>query len=318
MKNRINFIAGAVLIILAASLWGVDGVILTPKLFNLVDIAFIVFLLHAGPFVAFAVTMGPFGGQFRKAINFRPADWFLLLAIAATGGAIGTLAIVKALISVHFMPLSVVVLIQKLQPVFAVVLAMIMLKERPGKRFFILAGIALIASYFMAFGFRLPNIQKDQNIIEAVIYSLIAAVAFGSATTLGKKALVRHDSTTVLFYRYALTTLIMLVVVVINGSLFTKFPAVTPVNWIVFAITWITTGSGAIFIYYLGLKKVSASVSTICELFFPITTLVLDYFVNKSVLSPIQLSAATVMIACILAISLFPKNKMVAEKEIAA
>ncbi len=48
MKNREATI-GAALICVSAALWGVDGVVLTPRLSNL-SVPFVVFLLHAVPF----------------------------------------------------------------------------------------------------------------------------------------------------------------------------------------------------------------------------------------------------------------------------
>ena len=50
--------------------------------------------------------------------------------IALTGGVIGTAAIVKALFLVNFQELSVVVLLQKLQPVFSILLASLILNEK--------------------------------------------------------------------------------------------------------------------------------------------------------------------------------------------
>ncbi len=47
MKNREATI-GAALICVSAALWGVDGVVLTPRLSNL-SVPFVVFLLHAIP-----------------------------------------------------------------------------------------------------------------------------------------------------------------------------------------------------------------------------------------------------------------------------
>ena len=41
---------GALAICVAATLWGLDGVVLTPRLFNL-SVPFVVFLLHAVPFL---------------------------------------------------------------------------------------------------------------------------------------------------------------------------------------------------------------------------------------------------------------------------
>ena len=115
MKDR-STILGAALICLSAALWGLDGVVLTPRLANL-PVAFVVFLLHVVPFVL----MQPF--LYRSYGRLRRMDargWSALALVSLTGGLIGTLAIVKALFLVDFNQLSVVVLLQKLQPVFAI------------------------------------------------------------------------------------------------------------------------------------------------------------------------------------------------------
>ncbi len=60
----------------------------------------------------------------------------------------------------------------------------------------------------------------------------------------------------------------------------------------------LTTGSGAIFLYYFGLTRVRASVSAICELCLPLSAILLDYLINGSVLRPWQwLGAATLVVA---------------------
>jgi drug/metabolite transporter (DMT)-like permease len=91
----------------------------------------------------------------------------------------------------------------------------------------------------------------------------------------------------------------MLAVVLISGHLM-EINQVTETNWWVLAIISVTTGTGAILLYYYGLKHVKASHSTLMELFFPITTIVLDYFVNGVMLSPIQWISASVMVFAIL------------------
>jgi len=56
------------------------------------------------------------------------------------------------------------------------------------------------------------------------------------------------------------------------------------------------TGAVATSIYYQGLKRISASLATILELFWPISAIALDYFVNKVVLSPIQIISAILLL----------------------
>lgn len=45
-----------------------------------------------------------------------------------------------------------------------------------------------------------------------------------------------------------------------------------------FVIIGLTTGSGAILLYYYGLRYIPARISTICELCFPISSVVFDFY----------------------------------------
>jgi len=54
---------------------------------------------------------------------------------------------------------------------------------------------------------------------------------------------------------------------------------------LILIIIAVTTGSGAIFIYYWGLRKVPASKATIYELGFPISAVIFDYLIHRSIMS---------------------------------
>jgi drug/metabolite transporter (DMT)-like permease len=71
-------------------------------------------------------------------------------------------------------------------------------------------------------------------------------------------------------------------------------------NWLIFFIIAFTTGSGAIFLYYFGLNKIKASVSTICELSFPLSAIVFDYVFNGNVLTIVQWVGAAILIFAII------------------
>ncbi|MCK5776580.1 MAG: EamA family transporter [Bacteroidales bacterium] len=294
-KKQNSVILGAVLIAVSATLWGFDGIVLTPRLNNL-NVAFVVFILHLIPFLL----MMPFlFKRFSFLKTLDTSEYFSLLMVALFGGSIGTIAIVKALFLVDFQSLSVVVLLQKLQPVFAITLAALFLKERPRKNFILWAIIALMAGYFLTFGLHLPHFQKDQNTIYASLLAVLAAFSFGSSTVFSKKILGKLDFITATFFRYGLTSVLMFLVVLSLGEL-GGFKDITPNNILILSIISLTTGSGAIFLYYYGLKKVKAIIATIMELFFPMSAVVFDYFINGHVLSPIQWISAAVMIFAII------------------
>ena len=292
-KNQL--IVGTIAISISAILWGFDGVVLTPRLNNL-DVGWVVFILHIIPFLLMNVFLFK---QYRNLNTFIKQDYILFLLVAIFGGAIGTISIVKALFLVNFHQLSVVVLLQKLQPIFAIILAAILLKEKIKKHFAIWASLAIIASYFLTFGYSLPSISMDDNTIQAALYALLAAFSFGSSTVFSKKLLHNHNFITATFFRYGFTSLILLVYVLISGS-FAQFEITTPTNWIYFVIIGLTTGSGAIFIYYYGLRRVKAIVATISELLFPVSAILFDYLYYGSMLSPVQLISAVIMVFAII------------------
>ncbi len=286
-----QIIKGTVAISISAILWGFDGVVLTPRLFDL-NVSYVVFMLHLLPFLVMNLFLFK---QYKQMKTFVRQDYLTFAMVALFGGGIGTMAIVKALFLVDFQQLSVVVLLQKLQPIFAIILARILLKEKIRKGFGLWAGIAIVASYFLTFGLSLPNLNSDSRTIEAALYALLAAFSFGSSTVFSKKILLNHNFVTATFFRYMFTTIFMLIFIVIGGY-YSEFYKTSPTNWAFFAIIGISTGSGAIFIYYYGLRRVKAIVATMSELLFPISAIIFDYIINDSLLSYTQLISAAVMV----------------------
>ena len=149
LNKKLMPIIGAVAICFAAALWGLDGIVLRPSLYHL-DVAVVVFLEHAIAFCYMAVLLV---FEIKQLGKLKWRDWGAFFWVGLFGGAIGTMAITKALFYVGFIHLSVVILLQKLQPVFAIILAALVLREKPRKNFFLWAAFAIIGSYFVTFGF---------------------------------------------------------------------------------------------------------------------------------------------------------------------
>jgi drug/metabolite transporter (DMT)-like permease len=297
MENKTgkSVILGAILIGISATFWGFDGIVLTPSLYNL-PVAYVVFILHLVPFLIMNMFLY---NRYKNIKLLNKTEFYSLLMVALFGGSIGTLAIVKALFLVNFQSLSIVVLLQKLQPVFAISLAAIFLKEKLRTNFIIWAAIAVVAGYFLTFGTNLPHFQEDKNTIYASLFAVLAAFSFGSSTVFSKKVLGKLDFISTTFFRYGFTTVLMFILVISMGLL-GSFSQMTPHNWLIVGIIAATTGSGAIFLYYYGLKNVKAIVATIMELFFPISAIIFDYVFNDHLLSPVQWIAAAIMIFAII------------------
>jgi drug/metabolite transporter (DMT)-like permease len=297
-KEKRNIILGAVAVSISAIFWGFDGVVLTPRLFNL-DVGYVVFMLHAIPFVLMNTLLFK---EYKHLKTFSANDYFFIALIALFGGAIGTMAIVKALFLVNFQHLTIVVLLQKLQPIFGIALAAIILKEKLGKNYIIWASIAIIGGYFLTFGLHAPNIATGANTIYAAGFALLASFSFGSSTVFSKKILNKYSFKTATFYRYGFTSAFMLIIITTTGA-YTNIHETTKLNWIIFMVIAITTGSGAIFLYYFGLTRVKAIIAIICELLFPISAIVFDYIFNDAKLSIVQWISAGIMIFAIVSLN---------------
>ncbi|MEA3503676.1 MAG: DMT family transporter [Bacteroidota bacterium] len=295
MGDKRATIIGGVAISFAAILWGLDGVVLTPQLHGL-DINIVVLIFHFLPFILMNTFLFK---EYKKLKTFSKSDYIFLGLLSLFGGAIGTMAIVKALFLVEFQKLTIVVLLQKLQPIFGIFLAHFILKEKTGKHYLLWAVIAITAGYFLTFGNNLPNFKTGSNTTYAALFALLAAFSFGSSTVFGKKVLQNHNFHTVTFFRYGFTSIIMLVIVIASGNIL-LIQNISPTHWIIFFIIAFTTGSGAIFLYYYGLMKVKAIVAIICELFFPISAIFFDYLINDYQLSSLQWISAIIMLSAII------------------
>lgn len=287
-----------ILIIIAASLWGIDGIVLRPSLYNL-PVPLVVLIESS----IVAIFLSPiFIKQFPKIKALDRKDLISFFLVALFGGAIGTMSITKALFYVNFVNLSVVILIQKLQPVFALILASLLLKEKLRKEFFIWAGFAILGAYLMTFGLSLPNLSTGDKTAIAAGLSLVAAFSFGSSTVFSKRALRNVGFQLGTYLRFLFASVIMLVIALSFGDI-VHFASVSLKQWGIFFLIAFTTGGAAIFLYYYGLKKVTASVATICELAFPLTAVILEYFLRGNILNVVQWVGVIILIISIIKVS---------------
>ena len=290
-------------IITAAILWGIDGIVLRPSLYSL-PVTIVVFI------ESLIVTIYLFPIFIKnipviKKLDFY--DWLSFIGVAIFGGVLGILAITKALFYVNFVNLSIVILIQKLQPIFAISFAVILLKEKLHKQFIFWAALAILGAYIMAFGFTIPDISADDKTFMAALYSLLAAFSFGFSTVLSKRALHHSNFKLATYLRYILSTILMLVIVLAYGEL-NQISEISNSQILTFLLIAFTTGGPAMFLYYYGLKYTSASSSTILELAFPLTAILLEYFIRGNILNIVQWIGVVVLFVSIAKVSSFDKQ----------
>lgn len=292
-------------IVFAAFLWALDGIVLRPSLYSL-PVSLVVFVEHG---LAFLIMLPFFIKEAKELKKLKQADWGAFLWVAVFGGVLGTMFITKALFYVEFVNLSIVILIQKLQPVFALTLAALILKEKLPKKFFKWAALAVIATYFVTFDGFLPNFDTGDKTAIAALFALGAAFAWGSSTVFSKRALKNVSFRMATYLRFGLTTLIMFFIVTSTGSLNTAaFNLITPQQWLTFLLIVFSTGGAAIFLYYYGLKQVKASTSTIAELAFPLSAILLEFVIRGRVLSLSQWVGVIILFIAIYQVALIQRE----------
>lgn len=303
MKNYT--VIGALAIIIAALLWSLDGTFLRPQLYTLPSV-FLVFLEHALGFIILIPFLFIFKSQLK---TISKKQWLTIFWVALFGGALGTTFMTKALFLTGFKDISVVILLQKFQPIFAITLATIFLRERFPKRFYIYAAIAVLAGYFVTFKDPFTINKVGGAAGQMILYSLLAAFAWGSSTTFGKYSLKNINYGLLAALRFGLTILIMALPALYyyHG----QFAMVASKQWITLLIIVFTSGAAAMWLYYYGLKKIPASLATLCELSWPVSAIVFDFWLNHNILSWSQLLGTAVLIFAVYKVTMLNRSQTI-------
>ncbi len=283
-----------IFIIIAAVLWGMDG-LLRSKLYTVSPLV-IVFWEHLIGLVLLSILLLLRKHSF-KLSSFTQKLIFSAIFVSLFSGLIGTLAFTSALARVNYIPFSIVFLIQKLQPIFTIGTAYIFLNEKPSSRFLLWSAIAICAGFFMTFPGGHVTIDQRSPYAFAAALALIAAVSWGVSTVFSRYMLQRLPMLTVTFVRFALTTLIAGVAMYVSGA-HRIVLTLLPDQYVSLGLIACSTGMVALLIYYKGLQHIPAHVSCILELAFPITGLVIDA-TRGAFLSPSQYIASLFMVFAI-------------------
>ena len=286
----------ALAVISAAILWSLDGYI-RQNLFSLPSFL-IISLEHA---IGALIFLPLLIKGLNEIYSLNQRGWISVFWISICGGVLGTFFYTKALSYVEYIDLSVVVLLQKFQPIFAIALAAVILKEKITKRFFMLAVAAIIGGYLITFGNNPMENWNDKTIIASLL-ALLAAFSWGSSTVLGKHALNQISFMTITSLRLTITAAITLFIIISNSQ-YELIPEMTFGNWLYIILIVISTGSIALFIYYYGLNHLPASHVTIYELFWPLSAVTIDWFIYERIMTVYQFLGAILLLTSIILLS---------------
>ncbi|MDO8499205.1 MAG: DMT family transporter [bacterium] len=290
-------LSAPIFIIIAALLWSLDG-LLRRSLYT-VSPAIIVFWEHA----LGAVILLPFVWKYLKDIKqLTKKEWLAILAVSLFSGALGTIFYTAALGKVHYIQFSVVVLLQQLQPIWAIGMAAILLKERISGKFALWAVLAIVGSYFVTFRDLRINLDTGSETVIAALLALGAGIMWGTSTSFSKIVLKKTSYHIATFLRFVLAPVFAFLFIAYLRQVPAMFTLASGQWKTLLAIT-LSTGMVALLIYYYGLRHTEAKVSAICELVWPASAIFIDYFYFKSTLSWTQMIGVVVVIYSIYKVS---------------
>lgn len=273
------------LVVLGAALWGVDPLFRVILLKNLTS-AQIVLLEHI------IISLIAIPVLWRNRVELRGIGWRhvgALLFISWGGSALATILFTMGLSNGN---LNAVLLLQKLQPLFAIMLASLLLKEKLPRHFGILLIIALAGTYLLTFGMTLPIGHWNDFVQIGSLLSLGAAALWGGSTVMGRLMVGKLKYETVTSLRFVLA-LPLLAFMTWNEGAAWNMPAFGTGAFAAVSLNLIgqalLPGLLSLLVYYKGLTTTKASVATLAELSFPMVGVLINWIVFREVVTSAQL-----------------------------
>ena len=274
MKGPLVAVPGAFLIAIAAALWGTDALLRKP-LAESTEAATIVFGEHL---VLVLIMLPVIPAAFAAVMRAGPRYVAAAAAVGIGASAIATILFTQAF--VHGDPITPVVL-QKVQPLFAVVGAWFVLGERPRPKYGWLLLGGIVGAWLIAF----PSpfeIHVDRAY--TALLAITAAALWAMGTVLGRLLAMRLRFQHVTALRFAFGLPASAVAVLLLGAPFTT--SASDFAWI--AVLAIVTGLVALSLYYIGLQRTPAIIAALAELTFPVTAAAVGYFAFDATLDGSQ------------------------------
>jgi drug/metabolite transporter (DMT)-like permease len=276
-------------IFVAAILWACDG-ILRRNLYHLPALT-IITLEH---WIGFCLFFFFFHRKFIQ-IRLSKSDVVLIVLIALFSGLAGTLMFTQALLETQFISFSVVFLLQKLQPIFAIASGWALLGERPTRSYALWAALALAAAYFVTFPNGTVRLDTGDGTFYAALLAFGAAVAWGGSTGFSRKLLLSQGEHIATGLRFFVTAVFGSIALLIFGGSH-PLAMVTYYDTLALFTIALSTGLVALFVYYRGLRDTPVRIATIIELTFPLLAVLIDAGLYHTVLAPTQYLAALVLL----------------------
>lgn len=286
---------GVFLVIIAGLLWAIDTLIRYPLLAQ-VSAERIVFTEHLFLVLFFIPLL----------IKNRSVIWqtkissiVYFIIIGVFGSAIGTLCFTKAFGMIN--P-SLVILLQKLQPIVSITLASFFLGEKINKLFIAWALVALTGGLLISSPEIFPGLANfdfklgflSQTAMMGYLLTMIAVVSWAASTVFGKKLTAQgYDEIQIMGGRFFFGFIFLALYAYANRGLITfDWQAIV---WGKILLMVILSGVLGMYFYYKGLKSISARVCAIAEMFFPLSAVTINWIFLDVKLTSVQLIGAALL-----------------------
>lgn len=288
--------AGTFLVILACLFWGLDTLIRYPLVERGINPVTIVFYEHVLLSIFFSLGLMP---AIKRIGELKLADVFSFLVIGGLGSAIGTVAFTE---SFNYLNPSLVILLQKLQPLVVISLSALILKEEIQKQFLIWAFVCLVGGLLISS----PDISRFYDLIlndystvtsDGALrgYALVGVsiLGWGATTVFGKRlSMVGFDTKSIMGGRFIIGLLVLIPFVTWDQSMILPEGE----DYLRILIMVLISGALAMWLYYKGLQKLSARTTAIAEMFFPFFAIIVNWFFLGKQLNDWQLLGGGILI----------------------
>lgn len=284
-----------IFIVLGTLMWSLDTLIRYPLL-AVLNSDTMVFLEHLFLVMIFLPLL--FLGRARLPLNRRSLVPFLVVGVL--GSAVSTLAFTRAFSLIN--P-SLVILLQKLQPLVVITLSFAVLQEKIRPRFFTWAALAILGGALVSY----PDIASvfqggdpwprlSGGAAAGYALTLLAVVGWGASTVFGKKLSQQGlNETQILLGRFGFGFAFLFLYCLSLGRLPTA--ALGSLTYLKVLGMVLISGLLGMFLYYKGLRRVPAHIASVAELFFPFSAVLINWIFLGKTLTPVQITGAVLLTA---------------------
>lgn len=287
LSTNLKSLSGLGFVIAACTLWAFDTLIRYPLMAQGVSAINIVFYEHILLNLIFIIV---FFKSIKSLIGLKISHYFYFFVVGGVGSALATLAFTRAF---YFLNPSLVILLQKFQPVWAILLARIVLKEKTQKLFWFWAIVCLMGGLLISYEDLLQVFASDQQLnffsesaVLGYVLVLISTIGWGASTVFGKKlSLEGYSDEQIMGGRFSFGLICLAPFMLQDQTLFTHNIEV----YSKLSLMVLISGLLAMYLYYQGLRKITARACSLAEMFFPFMAIIVNWLILGKTLSPIQM-----------------------------